>query len=88
MTKNIYVMFDKVSKTWTLPFFEVNNEKVIRDFQYLINEKNDSKSDIGIFYQDKELFILGTYNETNGNINLLKAPEKVLELKNLKTKTN
>lgn len=39
MTKNIYVMFDKVSKTWTLPFFEVNNEKVIRDFQYLINEK-------------------------------------------------
>lgn len=88
MTKNIYVMFDKVSKTWTLPFFEVNNEKVIRDFQYLINEKNDSKSDIGIFYQDKELFILGTYNEQNGNINLLKAPEKVLELKNLKTKTN
>ena len=88
MTKNIYVMFDKVSKTWTLPFFEVNNEKVIRDFQYLINEKNDSKSDIGIFYQDKELFILGTYNETNGNINLLKAPEKVLELKTLKTKTN
>lgn len=85
MIKNIYTIFDKISKTWTIPFFEINNEKVFRDFQYLINEKNDENSEISLFYKDKELWTLGTFSLENGKINLLSEPTKIIDLIKLKS---
>lgn len=85
MTKYIYVMYDEISKTYTVPFFEINNEKVFRDFNYLINESKD-KSEIQMFYKDKILFQLGTFDEKTGLINLLENPVKILELKQFEKK--
>lgn len=82
MTKYIYVMYDNVSKTYTVPFFEINNEKVFRDFNYLINESGE-KSEIQMFYKDKVLYQLGTFDEKTGKINLLENPVKILELKQM-----
>lgn len=84
MVQNIYTIFDKISKTWTVPFFEINNEKVFRDFEYLINENKDGKNEIGIFYKDKELWLLGNYSMENGTINLLSEKTKIIDLAKLK----
>ena len=82
MTKYIYCIFDNISKTYTVPFFEINNEKVFRDFNYLINESGE-KSEIQMFYKDKVLYQLGTFDEKTGKINLLENPVKILELKQM-----
>lgn len=84
MTKQIYVLFDKVSKTWTLPFFEINSEKVIRDLENII--KTDEKSELSMNFKDKELYSLGSYDESSGQMNLLSNQELILKLNSLNIK--
>lgn len=81
MTKNIYIIFDKISKTYTTPFFEINNEKVNRDIINLI--KSDPKSELGMNYKDKIIYLIGTYNESTGTINLLENKEIINDLTKL-----
>lgn len=64
MTK-IYSLFDRVSKTYSLPMFSSNDESMIRDFSFALSSFPKDHP-ILLSPKDFDLFCVGEFNEYAG----------------------
>lgn len=81
MIKNIYILEDKISKTYSDPIVDLNDAKIVRDLKHLIN--NQKETELSINAKDKTLWLIGRIDLNNGEIEAFKIKEHIIDLKNL-----
>lgn len=81
MIKNIYILEDKISKTYSDPIVDLNDAKIVRDLKHLIN--NQKETELSINAKDKTLWLIGRIDLSNGEIEAFKIKEHIIDLKNL-----
>lgn len=80
MIKNIYILEDKISKTYSDPIVDLNDAKIVRDLKHLIN--NQKETELSINAKDKTLWLVGKVDLSTGSIEAIDK-EHIIDLKNL-----
>lgn len=80
MIKNIYILEDRISKTYSDPIVDLNDAKIVRDLKHLINTNKDSE--LSINANDKVLWLIGKVDLINGEL-VLGEKTHIIDLKNL-----
>lgn len=63
MKSNAYTIFDSKSKTYTLPWFAMNDEVAIRAFKDKVNKEGH---EFNLHPEDYSLFGIGSYEDNTG----------------------
>ncbi len=81
--KKLFAVKDRVAEVFTFPIVSNSTSLIKRDISELLNKNEENY--ITVNYKDKELYDIGSYDETTGNIILPpNGPTKVIELQELK----
>lgn len=74
MKKSMCVVLDTVSGIFGNPFFTINKNTGIREFQHAARDPNSAMFRSPDDYQ---LFYIGEYDDTTCGFDLLQAPERI-----------
>lgn len=81
MIKNIYVIYDATAQLFHTPFYMNDDNVCRRSMKDIVNDPN---SEVHRHPEDFSVWLLGTYNPTNANIELLAEQTKLCEFSELK----
>lgn len=75
MILKAYSVYDNATQAFMQPFFARTNGEALRSFSDAIN---DEKSSLSRHLHDYSLFGIGDFNDSNGLLSPLAAPERLL----------
>lgn len=85
MQSKLFTIRDTKAEFYGPPFVKKTPGEAERDFKSLVN---DPKSNVHLYPEDYDLFMLGTYDDLTGKMELLPSPQHVVKAINLKATTN
>lgn len=65
---NIYAIYDRAAGMYNTPFFQPTDAHALRAFKAEVN-RPDPSNYIYLYPSEYDLFMLGSYDDTNGVIN-------------------
>nr|AVQ10164.1 nonstructural protein [Gokushovirinae environmental samples] len=81
MRLKIFTIRDSKGETYNTPFFQKTHGEAERNFRELVK---DEKSMVAKYPDDFDLYYLGEYDDTNGNIISLETPQHMVKAVNCK----
>ena len=73
---------DSAAGAFMRPFYMNSEGQALRSFQDEVNRKADDNI-MNVHPEDFELFLFGTFDDTEGSFDLLKSPRSLATAKNL-----
>ena len=87
MTRLICAVFDSASNTFGQPIFVVARGQAIRSFQDEV-QRQAADNTLNQHPEDFELYLLGEYDDTTGDLRGLTSPEVLVRGKDCALKAN
>lgn len=75
MVKQMFAVYDTVSKVYAPPFYGVNRGDAIRSFSNAVNDKN--MGDLNKHPKDFLLYLLGSFDDLTGKLEAVTPPERL-----------